>query len=128
LTLDKKHQLDSLLNVENSDNHSKFNYLKEIPKSATIKHLKAFESTYQLILSIGDVENLINDIPMAKIKNFASQANVLDVSEINDFSAAKKYTLVLCLIFMSKVRVRDNLVQMFLKCFRNIQNKGKEEL
>lgn len=128
MTLDKKHQLDSLLNVENSDNHSKFNYLKEIPKSATIKHLKAFESTYQLILSIGDVENLINDIPMAKIKNFASQANVLDVSEINDFSAAKKYTLVLCLIFMSKVRVRDNLVQMFLKCFRNIQNKGKEEL
>lgn len=29
---------------------------------------------------------------------------------------------------MSKVKIRDNLVEMFLKCLRNIQNKGKDEL
>lgn len=128
LTEDKKCQLGNLLIVENQDMYSKFNYLKEIPKSATIKHLKELENTYELILSIGNVENLINNIPITKIKHFAAEAKVLDASEINKFSSAKKYTLILSLIYMSKVRVRDNLVQMFLKCIRNIQNKGKDEL
>jgi TnpA family transposase len=128
LTVDKKYQLDSLLNVEDSDIHSKFYYLKENPKSATIKHLKEFEGTYQLILSMGNVESLIKDIPIAKIKHFAAEAKVLDAAEIKKFSIAKQYTLILSLIYISKIKVRDNLVQMFLKCLRNIQNRGKEEL
>lgn len=128
LSLDRKCQLDNLLITENSNAYSKFNYLKELPKSATIKHFKALEDTYQLILSIGDVEYLINDIPIAKLKHFAAETKVLDASEINDFSSAKKYTLILSFIYMSKVKVRDNLVKMFLKCIRNIQNKGKAEL
>lgn len=128
LTIDKKCQLDSLLGIEDSDTYSRFNYLKETPKSATIKHLKALENTYQFLLSMGDVESLINDIPIAKIKHFAAEAKVLDASEINKFSTAKKYTSILSLIYMSKIKARDNLVVMFLKCLRNIQNKGKEEL
>jgi len=128
LTSDKKLMLDNLLTIENSENYSKFNYLKEIPKSATINHLKALENTYQLLLSMGDVESLIKEIPIAKIKHFASEAKVLDTSEINKFSVAKKYTLILSLIYMSKVKARDNLVEMFLKCLRKIQNKGKDEL
>ncbi|MEG0672316.1 Tn3 family transposase [Clostridium sp.] len=128
LTTDKKCQLDNLLNVENSDTYSKFNYLKETPKSATIKHLKALENTYQLLLSMGDVENLIKDIPIAKIKHFSAEAKVLDASEINKFSVAKRYTLILSLIYMSRIKARDNLVEMFLKCLRKIKNKGKEEL
>jgi len=51
-----------------------------------------------------------------------------DTPEINKFAAAKKYTLILSLIYMSKVKARDNLVEMFLKCIRNIQNNGKDEL
>ena len=128
LTSDKKCKLDNLLSVENSDTYSKFNYLKETPKSATIKHLKALENTYQFLLSMGDIESLIKDIPIAKIKHFAAEAKVLDASEINKFSLAKKYTSILCLIYMSKIKARDNLVEMFLKCLRKIQNKGKEEL
>ena len=98
LTPDKKCQLDGLLSIEHSDTYSKFNYLKETPKRATIKHLKELENTYQLLLSMGDVENLIKNIPIAKIKHFASEAKVLDVSEINKFSVSKKYTLILSLI------------------------------
>ena len=77
---------------------------------------------------MGDVESLIKDIPIAKIKHFAAEAKVLDASEINKFSVAKRYTLILSLIYMSKIKARDNLVEMFLKCLRKIQNKGKEEL
>jgi TnpA family transposase/uncharacterized coiled-coil protein SlyX len=128
LTSGEKCQLDNLLNVENSETYSRFNSLKETPKRATINHLKALENIYQLLLSMGDVESLIKDIPIAKIKHFAAEARVLDASEINKFSIAKKYTSILCLIYMSKVRVRDNLVEMFLKCLRKIQNKGKDEL
>ena len=128
LTSDKKCQLDNLLNIENSDTYSKFNYLKETPKSATIKHLKALENTYQFLLSMGDMESLIKDIPIAKIKHFAAEAKVLDASEINKFSLAKKYTSILCLIYISTIKARDNLVEMFLKCLRKIQNKGKEKL
>lgn len=128
LTLAKKLQLDNLLNIEDSENYSKFTYLKENPKSATINHLKALENTYQLILSMGDVESLLKEIPIAKIKHFASEAKVLDASEINNFSIARKYTLILSLIYMSKIKTRDNLVEMFLKCLRKIQNKGKDAL
>lgn len=51
LTLAKKFQLDSLLNIEDSENYSKFTYLKEKPKSATINHLKALENTYHASIS-----------------------------------------------------------------------------
>lgn len=128
LTPAKKEQLDSLLNIEDTENFSKFNYLKELPKSATINHLKALENTYKLILSFGEVEDLIKDIPISKIKHFASEAKVLDVAEISKFSTERMYTLIICLIYVCKIKVRDNLVEMFLKCIRNIQNKGKEEL
>jgi len=112
LTSDEEFQLNSLLNIENKEKYSKFNYLKEIPKSATINHLKALENTYQLLLSMGGVENLIKEIPISKIKHFASEAKVLDASEINKFTAAKKYTLILSLIYMSKIKAKDNLVEV----------------
>ncbi|AJA46838.1 hypothetical protein CPAST_c07380 [Clostridium pasteurianum DSM 525 = ATCC 6013] len=125
---DKTAQLDRLLIIESSKNYSMFNYLKELPKAPKINHLKSLEDTYQLILSMGDVENLIQDIPLAKIKHFASEAKALDAAEMNKLSDSKRYTLILSLIYMSKVKTRDNLVEMFLKCIRKIQNKGKDEL
>lgn len=128
LTIDRKNQLDNLLYIENHETYSKFNFLKKPPKRATIKHIKELEEIYKLLLSVGDIDILIKDILISKVKNFAAEARVLDASEMSNYSDAKKYTLLVSLIYMSKVRVRDNIVEMFLKSIRNIQNKGKKKL
>ncbi|ARK29683.1 hypothetical protein BkAM31D_07310 [Halalkalibacter krulwichiae] len=77
---------------------------------------------------IEEIDSLLEDIPNLKIKHFALEAKALDASELKDFNLAKRYMLLLCMIYRSKISAIDSLVEMFLKRVRTIHNKGKEEL
>jgi hypothetical protein len=77
---------------------------------------------------IGEIDSLLKDIPNSKIKHFALEAKALDVSELKDFNLPKRYILLLCITYRSKISAIDSLVEMFLKRVRTIHNKGKEEL
>jgi hypothetical protein len=61
------------------------------------------------------VGRLVEGLRPAKIAHFAEIARSLYPSDLLDFTASKRFTLLACLIFQEVVSTRDEIVQMFLK-------------
>ncbi|MEH7754733.1 Tn3 family transposase [Bacillus toyonensis] len=129
LSNQEKHKLDELLRTSQETKHSSFNYFKELPKSPSISHMKELQNKLDFITSfMSNIEELLKEVPNSKIKNFALEALSLDASEMKDFTMAKRYTLLLSVIYRSQIITRDHLIDMFLKRIARIHKKGKEEL
>ncbi|ETT84591.1 MULTISPECIES: Tn3 family transposase [Bacillus] len=129
LSTEERGKLDQLLNTSMQLQKSDYNYLKDLPKSPSISHMKDLQSRLSWLTTfIPIIDQLLEGVPNSKIKHFAAEAKVLDAAEMKDFAAPKRYTLVLCMIHRSQVTTRDNLVGMFLKRMGKIHKKGKEEL
>jgi hypothetical protein len=101
---------------------------KALPKSATLTHLQALYDRLDWLLTLGDVDGPLADVPPAKIRHFAAEAQALTVDELRDFAPPKRYTLLLCLIQQERVAARDHLIEMFLKRMARLHNRAKEAL
>ncbi|UAT32900.1 Tn3 family transposase (plasmid) [Bacillus badius] len=129
LSTEERGKLDQLLETSMELQKSDYNYLKDLPKSPSISHMKDLQSRLLWLTTfIPNIDQILEEVPNSKIKHFAAEAKALDAAEIKDFAAPKKYTLVLCMIQRSQVTTRDNLVGMFLKRIAKIHKKGKEDL
>lgn len=128
LPVEEQRRLDRLLDTNEPTHRSDFNYLKEPPKSATLTHMQNLQARFSWLLTMGDVERLLQDIPNAKIKHFAAEARALDASELRRFTPPKRYTLLVSMLHRAKITARDNLVETFLKRMGAIHNKGKQAL
>lgn len=117
--------LDSLL-VTSEKNFSKFSYIKELPKSPNLTHLKEVRDTYIYLKSINIDQRFINSIATSKVDYFADQVSVLDASEMNDFSDNKRYTLLICFIYKNLMKTGDDLITRFIKLLGKIHNRAKE--
>ncbi|EOO23309.1 hypothetical protein ICC_06141 [Bacillus cereus BAG1X1-1] len=91
--------------------------------------MKELQNKLDFITSfMSNIEELLKEIPNSKIKHFASEALVLDASEIKDFHMAKRYMLLLSVIYRSQIITRDKIIDMFFKRIARIHKRGKEEL
>jgi hypothetical protein len=88
----------------------------------------AYTASFAWLLSIGEVERLLKDVPNAKVKHFAAEARVLDASEMQKMTEPKRYALLLCIIYRARIHARDHLIEMFLKRIGNLHNKAKADL
>ena len=102
--------------------------LKQLPKSATLGHLQDLLDHLDWLLTLGEVEIWLKEVPKAKIHHFAAEARALKASELRDYNLAKRFTLLACVIQQAIVTSRDNLVLMFIKRVAHLQSRAKEEL
>ncbi|MGL5086017.1 MAG: DUF4158 domain-containing protein, partial [Clostridium sp.] len=123
---DKK-SLDLILETTEKGK-STFNYIKELPKSPTLNNMKSVKENYLYLKDINHGQDIVKTIHPSKIKYFAVQGKALDASEMKDFIADKRYTILLCFINMSKSKTCDDLITMFIKRIAKIHNKAKENL
>lgn len=128
LTIEQKKILDLLLDTNIENNFSDLKYLKDPVKKPSFNNMKELITKLNWLESKGNFENIINDVPYSKLKHFYDEVTSLDASEIKKHSDPKRYTMLISFLHISKARLRDNLVDMFLKCINKINNKGKEEL
>jgi Tn3 transposase DDE domain/Domain of unknown function (DUF4158) len=119
---------ETLLDAGTPVHRSYFSLLKLVPPSPTLSHLKAWQDRLTWLLQLGSMEPLVHDIPPALVRHFAAEARALDASELNDYTSAKRWTLLSCLIKETQMSTRDDLVEMFLKRMSSIQVKAKEAL
>ena len=103
-----------------SETQATLNLLKAPAKSATLSHMQQLQIKFDQLMSFGDAQRLLVDIAPSKVKSFAAQAKVLDVTELGDVKPAKRRTLLLCLLYQAQVKTRDHLVEMFLKRIRKL--------
>ncbi len=137
LTSQERAALQALLDTKLGPRRTPFQAIKDPPPSATLKHLKEWQTKLNWLLSLlslGDadrfdrLDQLLVDLPPAKLKHFAAEAMVLDAATMNDVEPAKRYTLLLCLVQQARVTTRDELVTMLIKRVSSIQRAAQVEL
>ena len=122
-----KQALDGIL--ESADeNFTKLKYIKELPKSPSLSHIKTVMDTYIYLKNMNIGQSIISTIHPSKINNFSAQVNVLDAAEMKDFNQDKRYTLMICFIYKSLIKTSDDLITMFIKRLGKIHNNGKDKL
>ncbi len=120
--------LDQLLLPTTSESQATLNLLKAPAKRATLSHMQQLQTKFDQLMAFGDAKRLLERIVLSKIKSFAAQAKALDIAELNDVKPAKRRTLLLCLLYQAQVKVRDSLVDMFLKRMQTLRNRAKAKL
>jgi hypothetical protein len=128
LTSSEQAFLDSLLQPASALHATPLNLLKSPPKSARLSHIVQLQSKFDQIMSFGDAQRLLSGLAPSKIKSFAAQARALDISDLRDIRAKKRYTLLVCLLYQAQVKTRDHLVEMFLKRMQAIHNHARQRL
>lgn len=128
MTAERKLDLEKLFEAQLPLHRSTFSQLKQVPQSPTLSHLKAWQDRLTWLMELGSMEPLLKDIPLAIVKHFAAEARALDVSELQDYTPAKRLTLAVCLIKQAQMSTQDDLIEMFLKRMSTVQVRAKEAL
>src|SRR5260370_36412923 len=115
MTAERKLDLEKLFEAQLPSHRSTFSQLKLVPQSPTLSHLKAWQDRLTWLMELGSMEALLKDIPPAIVKHFAAEARALDASELQDYTPAKRLTLVAWLIQHAQMSTQDDLIEMFLK-------------
>ncbi len=123
-----KHLLEGMLSTTGQNTIPFFSVIKKLPKSPTINHFKEWLEHLRLLELVGDFTCYLTKISDRKLLCFAEEAEVLDAGEMKDYAMSKRHTYLLALHQKKKMEVRDQLVDIFLKRMKVIQNKSKEKL
>lgn len=126
--IDVIYRLRELLDTDFGRRQSEFNALKQVPKKPSRKHLEILIDHLSWLEGFGDLDAIFEGIVDTKIWFFSNQAEKADVSELKDCSLPKRYTLMLALIYLMRVRARDHLAEMFIKRVATIHKRAKDEL
>lgn len=129
LTEEEIQRLDSLLKVAQDERITDFTKLKQTPGKASLKQMNLWSSHLDWMTNILQPQPFLEGIAHTKIRQFASEAKGLEVSDMNDIkSDQKRYSLMICLIQFFQVKCRDQLALMFLKRMKRTHNTAREKL
>ena len=112
LSPDLRREIAIFLEVDQNEQKSYFNQLKEYPPSARVKSIKRFLSRYDRLKSI-DLEvfsgHLIEPIFLEYLFKMAKKYNARDMKR---FDRYKRYALMICFLIESRKSLLDYLVAM----------------
>jgi hypothetical protein len=129
LTEEQKAILDGLLVREKGQTRNGFTRLKALPAKASLKWVRLWEKHLERLEKIMDPQPFLAGLPSTKVEQFASQAYQMEISDITGVTVkAKRYTLLLCLLYQMQVRTRDQLTAMYLKRLQLLHNNTKKRL
>ena len=120
--------LSRLLEPDESSPFTTFDRIKDAPKSATLTHLDEWLNRLSWLQSWGTTERFVEGVRSSKITRLAQEARSLYPSDLLDFSAPRRLTLLACLLSQATVSTKDEIIQMFLKRMSKLTEKAKQEL
>ena len=129
VTADHATVLDALLNKPPGSAVTGFNRLKQAPGPATPKTVRLWTNRLEWLDGLLDPDPLLEGIAHTKLRQFAAEADALEVGDLLDVAQpGKRYTLLLAMLRQARMRCRDELVEMILRRIRRTQAKAKEQL
>lgn len=127
LTIVDMAALDNLLVVPPDTITTPFNRLKQAPRPATFAAIKLWANRLQWLDSLISPDAILKDIAHTKQRQFASEAAMLEVSDLLDIAQpGKRHTLLLCLIRQTRARCRDELIEMLFRRVRRTKAVAKD--
>lgn len=129
LTPDIAMVLDELLKVPKGAATTPFNRLKQTPGPARPETIKLWTDRLDWLTSLVDPDSLLAGISHTKLRQFASEARALEVSELLAITQpGRRYILVLSLLRQVRAQCRDELIEMLLRRVRKTRAAAKEKL
>lgn len=119
--------LDELLQTNFENRLSSFNSLKLSARRLTRQNMEILADHLAWLESMGDLRTVLASLLDAKIDHFAALARSYDASDVRSFSPAKRYTLIVCLIYRMLTRTRDQLAEMLVRMVALINKKAKSD-
>lgn len=129
LTSNHRQSLDRLLHVTEGDRLTGFAQMKQTPGPATLNHFRAWEDRLAKLNAVLDPKPFFNDVAYTKIRQFAAEAQAYEISDMRGIrNNAKRYTLLLSLLYQTQSKTRDELIDMFLKRMKRVQHAAQDKL
>ena len=119
-------RLDALLH--GNDGPSEFARMKASPRQATLMHLREWLDRLPWLEAILAPQPLLTGIAHTKIRQFAAEANALEVGDMRDIHPRRCWSLLRCFLAQTQVQTRDQLVEMFLKRRQRMTTAAHEHL
>lgn len=128
LTENQKETISRLLIRNPDDLRSGWHRLKQEPRKVTTKNMRMFIDHLIWLVSLNDGKHSLDEVPEAKLQRFASEALSLNVAQMNETEAKKRFTLAVALIRTQTATAIDDLTEMFIRTVAKIHNRGKQAL
>lgn len=129
LTMGQRAVLDALLQVSEGEKFTPLNQLKQNPGTPSLKNMRLWATHLHSIETIIDPTIFVRKISHTKVRQFAAEINAMQVSELLDIKYPnKRHALLLCFLHQTQMRVRDELVEMFLRRMRRTVTAAKNRL
>jgi hypothetical protein len=121
--------LDALLIKPPNSPTTAFNRIKQAPGPATPKTIRLWVERLAWLDGLIDPDPPLESITHTKLRQFAAEAATMEVSDLLDIAqAGRRHTLLLALLRQSRMRCRDELIEMMLRRIRRTQAAAKERL
>lgn len=128
LTPDTRKRLEALLTVPEDASESAFATLCKPTKRASRDHLEALLLQFGWLTRLTLPANLLADIPSARIDAWAEEARRLTATELREYTAPRRHTLLACLIVRTRAGRLDDLVTMLIRFMGRIETKARADL
>ena len=124
VTPECKAVLDALLVKPPDSAVTSFNRLKQAPGPATPKTVRLWTERLEWLDGLVNPDPLLEGIAHTKLRQFAAEAAALEVSDLHDITQpGKRDTLLLALLRQSRMRCRDELIEMMLRRMSRISDR-----
>ena len=121
--------LDTLLARPPGGAATGFNRLKQAPGPATPTTVRLWTDRLAWLDGLIDLDPPLEGIAHTKLRQFAAEAAAAEVGDLLDIAQpGKRHTLLLALLRQSRMRCRDELIEMLLRRIRRTQAAAKEQL
>ena len=126
---DQAAALDALLAKPPGSATTGFNRLKQAPGPATPKTVGLWIERLEWLGGQIEHDQLLEGITHTKLRQFAAEAAALEVGDLLDVvQPGRRHTLLLALLRQTRMRCRDELVEMMLRRIRRTEAAAKERL
>jgi TnpA family transposase len=127
---DQKDLIDRILLV-NSENYSKQSNWKDIksePPAVSANNLKAYTKHVQWLQSLSVKRDILDSIPMEKVKQFYSEGMSHNLYMIKRLPRNKQYSLIVVVLQKTTQLAVDNLIGMIMKTYASMKSSARNKL
>jgi hypothetical protein len=121
-------RLDYLLTVPRDAHESEFATLCKPTKRVSRNHLDELLKQLQSLGQISLPNDLLADVPPARIDAWADEARRLTATELREYTPARRRTMLACLIQRTQATRLDDMVTMLARFIGRIEAKARAEL
>ena len=105
-----------------------WNRLRQEPGKPTLKEMRALIERLMWLREINQFNDPFHNIPYAKIRHLALEANTLDAGRIKAISKPKRFALAAALIRFSLAGIVDDLCEILIRKVGGMHSRGKDKL